>query len=87
MCGVCFYDYQLIMHYFSSKSHDLLVAAQVVDQVCQGVVDCVPRKTDHKDGHPVKKLFIVPEYMLHPHTQLRVLPVNGKPTIFLRFHK
>ena len=60
-----------------SESHNLLVPAQVVDQVCQGVVGCVPRKTDHSAGHSVKALFHVPEHMFHPHAQLRVLFVDG----------
>ena len=35
----------------------MLVPAQVVDQVCQGVVGRVPRKTDHSAGHSVKVLL------------------------------
>ena len=35
----------------------MLVPAQVVDQICQGVVGRVPRKTDHTAGHSVKALF------------------------------
>ena len=55
----------------------MLVPAQVVDQVCQGVVGRVPRKADHSAGHSVKTLFLVPEHMFHPHAQLRVLPIDG----------
>ena len=55
----------------------MLVPAQVVDQVCQGVVGRVPRKADHSAGHSVKALFHIPEHMFHPHAQLRV--ANASP--------
>ena len=55
----------------------MLVPAQVVDQVCRGVVGRVPRKADHSAGHSVKALFHVSEHMFHPHAQLRVLLVDG----------
>ena len=55
----------------------MLVPAQVVDQVCQGVVGRVPRKADHTAGHSVKALFHVPEHMFHLRPNLCVLPVDG----------
>lgn len=35
------------------KTHYLLIPAQGVDPVCQGVEGCVPRKPDHTAGHSV----------------------------------
>ena len=55
----------------------MLVQAQVVDKVRQGIEGCVPRKTNHSAVHSVKALFHVPEHMFHPHAQLRVLFVDG----------
>ena len=49
----CFYlfNYLIFSLLIHSKTCHLFVTAQVVDQVCQGVVGRVPRKTDHTAGH------------------------------------
>ena len=51
------FNYLIFNYLIHSESHDLLVLAQGVDQVCQGVVGRIPRKADHSAGHSVKARY------------------------------